>query len=146
MARRKLIFFADHGDTASNKPVWTAYHFALVAHRAGLEVELRLAADAIEIFKRERAHSPENDDALGASMREAAASGLTVSVPHAADALTNPMHEASDRGMFISVCDGSAEKRKLSDTDLKRWGAVRRLLSDVLTEVADGRSELIYLG
>ena len=146
MARRKLIFFADHGDTPSSNPVWTAYHFALVAHRAGLEVELRLAADAIEIFKRDRSATPSAQDKLSAPMKEAGESGLAISVPVQNDTLTKPMHEATDRGMFISVCDCKPDRRVLSDADLKRWGAVRRDLSDVLTEVADGRSELIYMG
>jgi hypothetical protein len=34
----------------------------------------------------------------------------------------------------------------VSDEDLARWGAVRRPLAEVLTEVADGRSEFVYLG
>lgn len=34
----------------------------------------------------------------------------------------------------------------MSDDDIGRWGAVRRNLADVLTEVAEGSSELIYVG
>jgi hypothetical protein len=34
----------------------------------------------------------------------------------------------------------------VSDEDLVRWGVVRRPLAEILTEVADGRSELVYLG
>lgn len=30
--------------------------------------------------------------------------------------------------------------------DMERWGAVRRGLTDILTEVAEGRSELVYMG
>ena len=146
MARRKLIFFADHGDTSRNHPVWTAYHFALVAHREGLDVEIRLAADAIEIFKRERPIASKHSDDLGRSMREAADSDVLVSVPHVSDALAGYMHEAADSGVFVSVCDGCATKQNLTDADLKRWGAVRRKLKDVLTEVADGSAALTYLG
>ena len=146
MARRKLFFFADHGDTAESNPVWTAYHFALVTHRAGLETELRLAAGAIDIFKRARTAAPGGRDKLAAAMNEAADSALPVSVSSGTDTLTKPMHEATERGMFISVCDCKPDRPILSDADLKRWGAVRRELSDVLTEVADGRSEPIYLG
>ncbi len=38
------------------------------------------------------------------------------------------------------------DARAVSDDDLRRWGAVRRDLGEILTEVADGTSELIYLG
>jgi hypothetical protein len=29
---------------------------------------------------------------------------------------------------------------------MKRWGVVRRELSEILTEVSQGRSELVYMG
>ena len=149
MTRRKLIFFADHGDTISTGPVWTAYYFALVAHRAGLEAEVRLAADAIEIFKRGRTALSGDGDTLSTQMQEAAESGLLVSISDSSDSLTKHMQEAVESGLFISVCDScdsSTKKPRLSDADLKRWGAVRRELSEILVEVAEGRSELIYLG
>jgi hypothetical protein len=38
------------------------------------------------------------------------------------------------------------DARAVSDDDLRRWGAVRRDLGEILTEVADGSSELVYLG
>jgi hypothetical protein len=34
----------------------------------------------------------------------------------------------------------------VSEEDLERWGVVRRPLTEILTEVADGRSDLTYLG
>ena len=34
----------------------------------------------------------------------------------------------------------------MSDDDISRWGGVRRNLADILTEVAEGRSELVYMG
>lgn len=34
----------------------------------------------------------------------------------------------------------------MSDDDIRRWGAVRRALPDILTEVAEGTSELVYVG
>ena len=123
MGHRKLIFFTDHSDTISTGPVWTAYYFALVAHRAGLEAEVRLAGDAVDVFKRER-----------------------TALSDSSDRLTKHMHEAVDSALFISACGGSIVKRQLTDADLQRWGAVPRELSEILTEVAEGRSELIYLG
>jgi hypothetical protein len=38
------------------------------------------------------------------------------------------------------------DARAVSDDDIRRWGGVRRQLRDILTEVAEGESELIYLG
>lgn len=38
------------------------------------------------------------------------------------------------------------DARAVSDDDLRRWGAVRRDLGEILTEVAEGSSELVYLG
>jgi hypothetical protein len=38
------------------------------------------------------------------------------------------------------------DARAVSDDEIRRWGAVRRKLGDILTEVAEGNSELIYLG
>ena len=38
------------------------------------------------------------------------------------------------------------DARGVSEVDIRRWGAVRRGLPDILTEVAEGSSELIYLG
>jgi regulator of protease activity HflC (stomatin/prohibitin superfamily) len=34
----------------------------------------------------------------------------------------------------------------VSNEDMMRWAVVRRDLSEVLTEVADGLSELVYMG
>jgi hypothetical protein len=38
------------------------------------------------------------------------------------------------------------DARAVSDDDILRWGAVRRKLGDILTEVSEGNSELIYVG
>jgi hypothetical protein len=38
------------------------------------------------------------------------------------------------------------DARAVSDDDIRRWGTVRRDLSDILTEVAEGSSELVYVG
>lgn len=49
--RRKLIFFAAADPRANPKPAWSAYHFADVAARNGLEAEVRLAGDAVLVAK-----------------------------------------------------------------------------------------------
>lgn len=38
------------------------------------------------------------------------------------------------------------EARGVSDDDMATIGGVSRKLSDLLTEVAEGRSEMIYMG
>jgi sulfur relay (sulfurtransferase) complex TusBCD TusD component (DsrE family) len=100
-----------------------AYHFALVAHRSGLEAEVRLAGDAVDILKDGGIPDP------GSSKR-----------------LLTYMNEAVETGLFVSVWPRCVDARAVSDDDIRRWGAVRRKLRDILTEVAEGSSELVYLG
>lgn len=47
--RKKLIFFAASDPAEDPGPAWSAYHFAEVAARAGLEAEVRLAGDAVRV-------------------------------------------------------------------------------------------------
>lgn len=49
MSRRKLIFFAAADTRTNPRPAWSAYHFADVAAKAGLEAEVRLAGDAVRL-------------------------------------------------------------------------------------------------
>ena len=49
MSRKKLIFFASDDPRSNPKPAWTAYHFAEVATKAGLEAEVRLAGDGVKV-------------------------------------------------------------------------------------------------
>ena len=49
MSRKKLIFFASDDPRSNPKPAWSAYHFAEVATRAGLDAEVRLAGDAVRV-------------------------------------------------------------------------------------------------
>lgn len=46
---RKLVFFASADPRSNPRPAWSAYHFAQVATRAGLEAEVRLAGDAVRL-------------------------------------------------------------------------------------------------
>jgi predicted peroxiredoxin len=79
MTRRKLIFFAgkDPADDASR--VWTAYHFALVAHRAGLETEVRLAGDAVKALRVDGLPDGPQGAQVRTNMAEAVRLGLFVS-------------------------------------------------------------------
>ena len=47
--RRKLIFFVSADPTENPNPAWSAYHFAEVAGKAGLEAEVRLAGDGVRV-------------------------------------------------------------------------------------------------
>ena len=58
--RKKLIFFVSSDPRENPNPAWSAYHFAEVAAKAGLEAEVRLAGDGVRV-----AHL----DSLGGSLR-----------------------------------------------------------------------------
>ncbi len=58
--RKKLIFFVSADPRENPNPAWSAYHFAEVAAKAGLEAEVRLAGDGVRV-----AHL----DSLGESLR-----------------------------------------------------------------------------
>ncbi|HZY57876.1 MAG TPA: hypothetical protein VFE09_08790 [Rubrobacteraceae bacterium] len=80
MQRRKLVFFAGLDPAISTRPAFMAYHFALVAHRAGLEAEVRLAGDTVDILKDGGIPSPGSNKRLLTYMNEAVETGLFVSV------------------------------------------------------------------
>ena len=80
MQRRKLVFFAGLDPAISTRPAFMAYHFALVAHRDGLEAEVRLAGDAVDILKDGGIPDLGSNKRLLRYMNEAVESGLFVSV------------------------------------------------------------------
>ncbi len=80
MQRRKLVFFAGEDPAVSTRPAFMAYHFATVAQKAGLESEVRLAGDAVEILKEGGIPDPGYNKRLINYMNEAVESGLFVSV------------------------------------------------------------------
>lgn len=49
MPRKKLIFFTAADPRTDPGPAWSAYHFAEVAARTGLNAEVRLAGDAVRL-------------------------------------------------------------------------------------------------
>ena len=80
MARRKLIFFAG-ADTRSNpKPAWSAYHFATVASRSGLEAEVRLAGDAVRLAQPDGIPDTEQGDQLREKVKESIDAPFLVSL------------------------------------------------------------------
>ena len=80
MERRKLVFFAGLDPAVSTRPAFMAYHFASVAHQTGLEAEVRLAGDAVEILKEGGVPDPGANKRLLSYMNEAVEGGLFVSV------------------------------------------------------------------
>lgn len=79
MGRRKLVFFASQDPETDPSRVWSAYHFGLVAHSAGLEAEVRLAGDAVLVLREDGLPPGTDSESLRAKMSEAVASGLFVS-------------------------------------------------------------------
>ena len=80
MQRRKLVFFTGEDPAINIRPTFMAYHFASVAHQTGLEAEVRLAGDAVEILKEGGVPDPGANRRLLNYMNEAVESGLFVSV------------------------------------------------------------------
>lgn len=80
MSRKKLIFFAA-ADTRSNpKAAWSAYHFANVAAKAGLEAEVRLAGDAVRLAKPDGIADTEQGDQLRVKVKESIDAPFLVSL------------------------------------------------------------------
>lgn len=68
---KKLVFFAAADPRENPKPAWSAYHFAAIAARAGLEAEVRLAGDAVRVAQPDGIDGSE----LGTDLREKARRG-----------------------------------------------------------------------
>ncbi len=120
---RKLIFFAATDPATEPKPIWSAYHFAAAAARAGLEAEVRLAGDAVRVVDEDVFGA----DDTGSDLRAKVAAG--VGAPFA-----------------VSLCPNSSRSRGVTPEQMERIGAATRPLADILTETADDRSTLIYIG
>lgn len=84
MERRKLIFFAASAPSSTSKAAWSAYHFALVGQGAGLDTEVRLAGDAVDVLKN-AGDGPRGTTAMGA--RD----------------LLSYMHDGVDKKLFVSA-------------------------------------------
>ena len=72
MSRKKLIFFASDDPVLNPKPAWSAYHFAEVATKAGLEAEVRLAGDGVKVAQLDGGVT---NSAQGDDLREKARAG-----------------------------------------------------------------------
>ena len=123
MKRMRLVFFVSTGPANEASRVSSAYHLASVADAAGLDAEVRLADDAVLSV----------DPAYVATVR-------------GAGELRRRMDSASRTGVVVSVCPRSTERLGINDEQIAAVGARQRPLSEILIDVAEGRSVLVHLG
>ena len=123
MKRMKLIFFVGANPASEGGRVAAAYRFATAAADAQLDAEVRLAGDAVL----------------------AADPAFVATVP-GADDLRERIDVAGSRGLAVSVCPRSIEQRGVNPEQVAAIGGRPRPLSDILVEVAEGRSVLVHVG
>ena len=123
MRRMKLIFFVGANPATDAGPLSAAYRFASAAAVADVDAEVRLAGDAVLAA----------DPAFVATVRGAAD-------------LRSRIDRAHKRGVDVSVCPQSTERCGINDEQVAAIGARARPLSEILVEVAEGRSVLVHLG
>ena len=123
MDRRKLIFFVGANPATDPGRLAAAYRFAEAAAGAALDAEVRLAGDAVLAV----------DPAFLATV-------------DGADALRRRIDGAPHDRVAVSVCPRSTETRGISEEQIAAIGARPRALSDILVEVAEGRSVLVHVG
>ncbi|MGI8623950.1 MAG: hypothetical protein ACR2NB_10830 [Solirubrobacteraceae bacterium] len=80
MARKKLIFFAAADPRENPRPTWSAYHFAGVASRTGLETEVRLAGHAVLVAREDGVNDDDEGRELRQKARDAAGEPFMVSL------------------------------------------------------------------
>ncbi|MGH9226894.1 MAG: DsrE family protein [Acidimicrobiales bacterium] len=122
MARKRLIFFTAADPAAEASPVGTAYRFASAAAAADLEAEVRLAGDAVLV-----------------------ADPAYVATVEGSETLRERVDGAAANGVRVSVCPRSIEARGIREDQVAAIGARPRPLSEILVEVAEGRSVLVHL-
>ena len=122
MDRMRLIFFVAADPAAHGTPVASAYRFARAAAATGLEAEVRLAGDAVLVA------DPVYVATLGDS-----------------ETLREHVDRAPTSHVDVSVCPRSTAARGIRDDQLAAIGARPRPLSEILVEVAEGRSVLVHL-
>ena len=121
--RMKLVFFVAADPAKDANRLSAAYHFASAADAAGLNAEVRLADDAV-----------------------LAADPAYVATVPGGDVLRNRMDTGLNSGVEVSVCPRSAERYGVNNEQIAAIGALPRPLSDILVDVAEGRSVLVHLG
>ena len=123
MKRMKLIFFVGANPASDGGRLSAAYRFASAAAGAALDAEVRLAGDAV-----------------------LAADPAFIATVAGAEDLRDRIDGAADLGLDVSVCPRSTERCGINDEQVAAIGARPRPLSDILVEVAEGRSVLVHVG
>lgn len=80
MSRMHLVFFASADPRSNPGPAWSAYHFATVAARAGLDAEVRLAGDAVRVAQPDGIEDSERGKELRAKVEAGAGGPFLVSL------------------------------------------------------------------
>lgn len=80
MTRRKFVMFTNSDPGIDPGPALNAYHFATVAAEAGLEAEVRLAADAVKIALPDGIAATPRGDELREKVRQGIAAPYLVSL------------------------------------------------------------------
>jgi sulfur relay (sulfurtransferase) complex TusBCD TusD component (DsrE family) len=123
VTRKRLIFFVAANPATDAGRLSAAYTFASVAAAADVDAEVRLAGDAV-----------------------LAADPAFIATVDGADALRQRIDSAPRERFDVSVCPNSTEIRGINDEQVAAIGARPRPLSDILVEVAEGRSVLVHVG
>jgi hypothetical protein len=114
--RKRLILFVAVDPAEDPAPLKTAMFWASVAAEAGLEAEVRLAANAV------RALQP----------------------GHVADSeVAALLEQGPPSGVVVSVCPRAMGNFDIGEDAVRAIGGRPRTLAEILTEVAEGRSVLI---
>jgi hypothetical protein len=80
MVRKHLVFFTSADPRSNPGPAWSAYHFATVAARAGLEAEVRLAGDAVRVAQPDGILDSDRGNELRAKVEAGAGGPFLVSL------------------------------------------------------------------
>jgi sulfur relay (sulfurtransferase) complex TusBCD TusD component (DsrE family) len=123
MKRMKLVFFVGTNPAEDTSRLSAAYRFASAAAEADIDAEVRLAGDAVLV----------------------ADPAFVATVPGAVD-LRRQLDDAAARRIRVSVCPRSVERRGINDDQVTAIGAQPRALSEILVDVAEGRSVLVHVG
>lgn len=123
MDRRKLIFFVGANPATDPGRLTAAYRFASAAAGAALDAEVRLAGDAV-----------------------LAADPAFIATVAGSEALRRRIDGALRDRVDVSVCPSSTAARGINAEQVAAIGARPRILSDILVEVAEGRSVLVHVG
>jgi predicted peroxiredoxin len=80
MDRKHLVFFTSADPRENPGPAWSAYHFAEVAARTGLDAEVRLAGDAVRVAQPDGIENSDRGKELRAKVEAGAGGPFLISL------------------------------------------------------------------